>query len=94
MTKNQNVKGSYGEDLLDTILQSCGMVEGIHYAKQLVTTSANLRDNEEHIVRPDVVINLPNNHHLIIDSKVTLTSYLEYVKENYRFSKQKLPERR
>ena len=67
--------------MLDTILQSCGMVEGIHYAKQLVTTSANLRDNEEHIVRPDVVINLPNNHHLIIDSKVTLTSYLEYVKD-------------
>ena len=81
LTKNQNVKGSYGEDLLDTILQSCGMVEGIHYAKQLVTTSANLRDNEEHIVRPVVVINLPNNHHLIIDSKVTLTSYLEYVKD-------------
>lgn len=82
MTRNQNVKGSYGEDLLDTILQSCGMVEGIHYAKQMVTTSSNLRDNEEHIVRPDVVINLPNNHHLIIDSKVTLTSYLDYVKDN------------
>ena len=82
LTRNQNEKGSYGEDLLDTILQSCGMVEGIHYAKQMVTTSSNLRDNEEHIVRPDVVINLPNNHHLIIDSKVTLTSYLDYVKDN------------
>lgn len=80
--KNQNVKGSYGEDLLDTILQSCGMVEGIHYSKQMVMTSANLRDNEEHIIRPDVVINLPNDHHLIIDSKVTLTSYLEYIKDN------------
>ena len=42
LTRNQNVKGSYGEDLLDTILQSCGMVEGIHYAKQMVTTSSNL----------------------------------------------------
>lgn len=82
LTKNQNVKGSYGEDLLDTILQSCGMVEGVHYAKQLVTTAESLRDNESHIVRPDVVINLPNNHHLIIDSKVTLTSYLDYVKDN------------
>lgn len=29
-----------------------------------------------------MVINLPNNHHLIIDSKVTLTSYLDYVKDN------------
>ncbi len=82
LTKNQNVKGSYGEDLLDTILQSCGMVEGIHYFKQMVMTSANLKDNEEHIIRPDVVINLPNDHHLIIDSKVTLTSYLEYIKDN------------
>ena len=81
LTKNQNVKGSYGEDLLDTILQSCGMVEGVHYDKQFVTTSSNLKDNTEHVVRPDVVINLPNNHHLIIDSKVTLTSYLDYVED-------------
>lgn len=82
LTKNQNTKGSYGENLLDTILQSCGMREGIHYSKQFVTTSASLKDNEEHIVRPDVVINLPNNRHLIIDSKVTLTSYLDYVEDN------------
>ena len=81
LTKNQNTKGSYGENLLDTILQSCGMQEGIHYTKQFVTTSSNLRDNEEHVVRPDVVINLPSNRHLIIDSKVTLTSYLDYIKD-------------
>lgn len=81
LTKNQNVKGSYGEDLLDTILQSCGMQEGIHYTKQFVTTSASLKDEEEHIIRPDVVINLPNDRHLIIDSKVTLTSYLDYIKD-------------
>ena len=86
LTKNQNVKGSYGENLLDTILQSCGMVEGIHYSKQMVMTSANLRDNEEHIVRPDVVINLPNNHHLIIDSKVTLTPSMVFIL--YFFSSQ------
>lgn len=82
LTKNQNTKGSYGENILDTILQSCGMKEGIHYSKQFVTTSANLRDNVDHIVRPDVVINLPENRHLIIDSKVTLTSYLDYIEDN------------
>jgi len=81
LTKNQNVKGSYGEDLLDTILQSCGMTEGIHYSKQYVTTSTNLKDEEQHMVRPDVVIKLPNNRHLIIDSKVTLTSYLKYIED-------------
>ena len=32
LTKNQNIKGAYGENLLDTILQSCGMSEGIHYS--------------------------------------------------------------
>lgn len=79
LTKNQNVKGSYGENLLDTILQSCGMQEGVHYSKQMVTTSENLKDETEHIVRPDVVINLPNERHIIIDSKVTLTSYLECI---------------
>lgn len=79
LTKNQNTKGSYGEGLLDTILQACGMQEGIHYLKQYVSKSTSLKDEEEHVVRPDVVVNLPNDKHLIIDSKVTLTSYLDYI---------------
>lgn len=86
LTKNQNTKGSYGENLLDTILQSCGMQEGVHYTKQFVTTSASLKDDEMHIIRPDVVINLPDNRHLIIDSKVTLTSYLEYIEDNSKLN--------
>ncbi len=86
LTKNQNVKGSYGEDLLDTILQSCGMQEGVHYTKQFVTKSANLKDDMLHTVRPDVVINLPNERHLIIDSKVTLTSYLEYIEDGSKLN--------
>ena len=86
LTKNQNTKGSYGENLLDTILQSCGMQEGVHYTKQMVTKSTNLKDDEIHTVRPDVVINLPDNRHLIIDSKVTLTSYLDYINENSKLN--------
>lgn len=86
LTKNQNTKGSYGENLLDTILQSCGMQEGIHYTKQFVTKSASLKDDELHTVRPDVVINLPDERHLIIDSKVTLTSYLDYIEDNSKLS--------
>ena len=86
LTKNQNTKGSYGEDLLDTILQSCGMQEGVHYNKQVVTTSTNLKDEEVHIVRPDIVINLPNNRHIIIDSKVTLTSYLDYINDESKLN--------
>lgn len=86
LTKNQNTKGSYGENLLDTLLQSCGMQEGVHYTKQFVTKSTNLRDEELHTIRPDVVINLPNERHLIIDSKVTLTSYLDYIEDSSRIN--------
>ncbi len=81
LTKNQNVKGAYGENLLDTVLQACGMREGIHYTKQFVTTSENLCDETEHKIRPDVVINLSANRHIIVDSKVTLTSYLACVED-------------
>ncbi len=81
LTKNQNVKGAYGENLLDTILQACGMKEGVHYTKQFVTTSENLCDDAEHTIRPDVVINLPDNRHIVVDSKVTLTSYLACVED-------------
>ena len=81
LTKNQNIKGAYGENLLDTILQTCGMREGIHYTKQFVTTSENLCDDAEHTIRPDIVINLPDNRHIVVDSKVTLTSYLACVED-------------
>ena len=86
LTKNQNTKGSFGENLLDTILQSCGMQEGTHYSKQFVTKATNLKDEEIHTIRPDVVLYLPNNRHLIIDSKVTLTSYLDYIEDNSRLN--------
>ncbi len=86
LTKNQNVKGAYGEELLDTILQQNGMQEGVHYSKQFVTTSTNLKDEETHTIRPDVIVNLPNERHLIIDSKVTLTSYLECIEDESKIS--------
>ena len=86
LTKNQNIKGAYGENLLDTILQSCGMQENVHYSKQYVTTSTNLKDEEIHTVRPDIIINLPENRHLIIDSKVTLSSYLDYIEDNSKLN--------
>ena len=82
LTKNQNQKGAYGENILDTILQNTGMQEGIHYTKQYSTVSENLKDETLHKIRPDVIVNLPNNRHIIIDSKVTLSSYIDYVKDN------------
>ena len=78
LTMSQNVKGSYGEGLLESILIKSGLTEGIHYTKQQKTTSANTKDEQIHGIKPDFIINLPNGKHLIIDSKFTLTSYLEY----------------
>lgn len=86
LTTNQNVKGAYGESLLDTILQSCGMQEGLHYTKQFVSKSIS-EDETTHTIRPDVVLNLPDNRHLIIDSKMTLTSYLECMKDEEQMPK-------
>ena len=86
LTTNQNVKGAYGEGLLDTILQSCGMKEGLHYTKQFVSSSIG-EDEVSHTVRPDVVLNLPDNRHLIIDSKMTLTSYLEFMQDEEQLPK-------
>ena len=86
LTSNQNIKGAYGEGLLDTILQSCGMQEGIHYTKQFVSKSIS-DDESTHTIRPDIVLNLPDNRHLIIDSKMTLTSYLEYMQDEEQLPK-------
>ena len=83
LTTNQNVKGAYGEALLETILASCGMVEGVHYQTQYSTISV-AEDETMHRVRPDVVLFLPENRHLIIDSKLTLTSYLDYLNDEQK----------
>ena len=80
LSTNQNIKGAYGEGLLDTILQYCGMQEGVHYSKQYVTQSVDV-DGATHTIRPDIVLNLPDNRCLVIDSKMTLTSYLEFVQD-------------
>ena len=89
LTMSQNVKGAYGEDLLDVILQSGGLKENIHYTKQFRTTSASSKDETLHKIKPDFVINLPNEKHLIIDSKLTLTSYLEYEENQNAQTKEK-----
>jgi len=87
LTMKQNTKGAYGENLLDTILQSCGMQENVHYIKQYRTVSVNASDNQNHSIRPDILINLPDDRHLIIDSKLTLSSYLDYAEDENNLSK-------
>ncbi len=70
---NSKVQGDWGEMLLETILDSSSLSKGIHYETQY-----NLKDDEGRNLRPDVVLHLPEGKHIIIDSKVSLTAYVNY----------------
>lgn len=63
-------QGNWGEMILESILQKSGLVKDREYFTQV--TEFN---EEGRAVRPDVVIHLPDNKRLIIDSKVSLVSY-------------------
>ncbi len=70
---NSKIQGDWGETLLETILDSTSLSKGIHYETQY-----NIKDEEGHNLRPDVVLHLPEKKNIIIDSKVSLTAFVAY----------------
>lgn len=70
---NSKVQGDWGETYLETILESTGLVKGIHYHIQ-----QNFKGEEGQNLRPDVVLSLPEERSIVIDSKVSLTAYVRY----------------
>lgn len=70
---DSKVQGDWGEIQLEVLLEKSGLMNEVHY-----TTQGGYRDEEGKLKKPDFIINLPDNKHLIIDAKVSLTAYESY----------------
>lgn len=68
-------QGSWGEMILDSVLEYSGLLKGVHYE-----TQESYKDEEGRLKRPDVIIKLPAERTIIIDSKVSLNSYDEFIR--------------
>lgn len=74
---DQKTQGNWGEIILERILENSGLREGIEYTSQ--AKGMGLKNENGDRIAPDVIINLPNKKHLIIDAKLSLVSYNKYV---------------
>ena len=71
---DSKTQGGWGEIALAVLLEKAGLREGHEYQ-----TQQSVRDDQDNWLRPDVVINLPDKKHLIVDSKVSLRDYSDSV---------------
>ncbi|MCB0429527.1 MAG: DNA recombination protein RmuC [Flavobacteriales bacterium] len=70
---DSKTQGDWGEVQLEMILEKAGLVKDTHY-----TTQSTYRDEEGKLKKPDFIINLPENKHMVIDAKVSLVAYERY----------------
>ena len=70
---NTKTQGDWGEWQLLTLLEASGLHEGVHFDVQ-----ASFADENGRQKRPDFIIRLPEDKHLVIDSKVSLNAYERY----------------
>ncbi len=76
------VQGDWGERVLDELLESQGLTRGRHYDLQVTIRDASgntVKSETGGIMRPDVIMHLDRKREVIIDSKVSLTAFMDYV---------------
>ena len=66
-------QGTWGELILESILGKCGLVKGSDY-----TLHASFTTTDGRRALPDIVVNLPESQHIVVDAKVSLTAYERY----------------
>ncbi len=71
---DSKARGNWGEHMLEQILESSGLRKDHEFS-----TQESFTDEDGSRLQPDVLINLPDDKHIIIDSKVTLNSWMDYV---------------
>jgi DNA recombination protein RmuC len=67
-------RGNWGEMILERILESSGLTKDREYFVQ-----QSIKDDEGNLMRPDVLVNLPDERVIIIDSKVSLIGYDRFI---------------
>ncbi len=72
-----HVRGRWGEIQLRRVIELAGMVEHCDFHEQQTTTDA-----DGNVLRPDVIVHLPGEKHVVIDSKVPLVAYLDAFRED------------
>lgn len=68
---DRKAQGNWGEIILDDVLERAGLIRGIHYERQ---GGLKAEDGLSNVI-PDVVIKLPGERHMVVDSKLTLPDY-------------------